>query len=101
MVFEFLGSGPRMSYLSQAYVKEHGSVFWVQMNCTPDQQEIIIAEAADMETLDIDYDFGSTWFCSIIPHIRYDIQRFNCSESGEHLWLKAKRVGPEPVFSKL
>ena len=91
-VFEFLGGGPRMSYLSQAYIEDHGSVFWVPMNCTPHQQEKFVELAAQLEADGTKYDYGSTWSAIFLPFIRSDIERFNCSESGWHLWLESGRV---------
>jgi hypothetical protein len=93
MLFEFIGSGPRMSYLSSAYTKEHGKVFWIPMHCTCEQQEAIIEEAADLEYNGTKYDFKSTWLAAF-GKIFHDVKRFNCSECGWHLWLKAGRVKP-------
>jgi len=91
MVWELLGKGPRMSYLSEPYAEKR-RLFWVPMHCTPDQQEIMLEEAAELECGGLEYDFKTTIGQAILSSMSYDCERFNCSEAGWHLWLVAGRV---------
>jgi len=91
-VFEFIGAGPRESYLSEAYCKDHGKLLWIPMNCTEEQQERMIDMAADLETMGTKYDHKTTFgaiFSSVLP---FDVEKFNCSEGGWHLWSGSGRV---------
>lgn len=81
-MFEFIGEGPRRSYLSEHYAKEHGRVFWVPMGYTAEQQAKLLGISAMLEENGTEYDFGSTWGAIIRPFIPMDAEKFNCSESG-------------------
>ena len=92
-VFEFTGGeGGHTDYLSSRFEKEHGTVLWFPMNCTPHQQERIIECAADLEIEGVQYDYGTTWLAILRDTLPLDVTQFNCSESGWWLMTASGRL---------
>lgn len=90
-VFEYTGGGNgHIDLLSERYAKEHGTVLWVPMHCTCDQQDSMIELAADLEGRNVKYDFGTTWMAIFTTVLSLDEEEFNCSESA---WFLTTRSG--------